>query len=61
MIRGDSIMLKIMTYLINGLKNLIVKVIKPVRSEYVKGSVQKLLWITLLITIFMLVSILTEI
>jgi hypothetical protein len=45
---------KIMTYLINGLKVLIVKVIKPVRSEYVKDLVQKLLWITLLITIFML-------
>jgi hypothetical protein len=45
---------KIMTYLINGPKILIAKVLKLVKSEFVKDLVQKLLWITLLITIFML-------
>jgi hypothetical protein len=57
MIRGDS---KDYDLLDKWTKDFDCQGYKPVRSEYVKGSVQKLLWITLLITIFMLVSILME-
>jgi hypothetical protein len=58
MIRGDS---KDYDLLDKWTKDFDCKVIKLVRSEYVKDLVQKLLWITLLTTIFMLALILTEI